>query len=178
MSDGNKPFSSLGEQLRSVREKSSESLAEVSGAVEIDEQHLARIEEGLERPAEDILLLLISHFKVKDHEAVQLWELAEYDSELPDEIRIHDASHHASKQMVMVLAMDVRTMYTDGLDVTVNPSGVTLNFNQTTSNPQVTPVARVGMSHQQAELVIKTIEQALLHAKYNGGARQLPPPKE
>lgn len=57
---------------------------EVSGAVEIDEKRLKRIEAGIERPAEDILLLLISHFGVADREAVQLWELADYDSDMPD----------------------------------------------------------------------------------------------
>jgi transcriptional regulator with XRE-family HTH domain len=172
MSERENPFTSLGHHLRYVREQSNQSLAEVSGAVEIDEKQLARIEAGIERPAEEILLLLISHFGVKDREAVQLWELAEYDSSMPDDMR-PDADL-ANKPTVMLLAMDMRTMYSDGLNVVVNPSGVTLNFTQQTNPTQTMPVARVGMSHQQAELVIKTLQQALLHAKYNGG-KLLPP---
>ncbi len=66
MSEPDIPFLPLGNHLKYVREQSRESLAEVSGAVEIDEQHLERIEAGLERPAEDILLLLINHFQVQD----------------------------------------------------------------------------------------------------------------
>jgi transcriptional regulator with XRE-family HTH domain len=167
----------LGNHLKYVREQSKQSLAEVSGAVEIEEQQLARIEDGLERPAEDVLLLLISHFGVQDREAVQLWELAEYDSDdMPDEIRLStDPAQLAGKSMILLLATDVRTLYSDGLEVTINPAGVTLNFTQGVNQSQNAPVARVGMSHQQAEQVIHTLQQALLHAKYNGGAKRLPP---
>lgn len=172
MGNQQKRFQELGSHLKYVREQAQQSLAEVSGAVEIDEQQLERIEAGLERPAEDILLLLISHFGVKDREAVQLWEMAEYDSDLPTELKLDEGE--GGKPIVMILAVDVRTMYTDNMDVSVNPSGVTLQFNQTVNN-QTTPVARVGMSHQQAEAVARTIQQALLQAKY-GRNNLLPPP--
>jgi transcriptional regulator with XRE-family HTH domain len=176
MSESNAPYITLGSHLKYVREQSKQSLSEVSGAVEIDEQQLARIEAGLERPAEDILLLLISHFGVQDREAVQLWELAEYESDMPDEIRTDgQQAHLGGKPMVMLLAVDVRTMYSDGLEAIVNPAGVTLNFTQTVGKSQLAPVARVGMSHQQAEQVIRTLQQALLRAKYLGDTKLLPP---
>src|ERR1700683_4187621 len=87
MKESNAPYITLGQHLKYVREQSRQSLLEVSGAVEIDEDRLERIEAGIERPAEDILLLLISHFGVADREAVQLWELADYDSEMPEQIK-------------------------------------------------------------------------------------------
>ncbi len=177
MSKQNIPFLPLGNHLKYVREQSKESLAEVSGAVEIDQQHLERIEAGLERPAEDILLLLINHFGVQDGEAVQLWELAEYDSDIPEEIRSSEISGHSGKPTVMLLAMDVRTLYSDGLDVAVNQAGVTMHFTQAVSPTQMAPVARIGMSREQAELVIRTLQQALLHAQYLGTTKLLPPPK-
>jgi transcriptional regulator with XRE-family HTH domain len=174
MSKSEIPYKNLGSHLKYVREQSRETLAEVSGAVEIDEQYLERIEAGIERPSEDILLLLISHFGVKDREAVQLWELADYDGDMPEDIR---TENDLVKPTVMLLAIDMRTMYSDGLDVHVSPSGVTLNFTQATGPGQVNPVGRIGMSHQQAELVMQTIQQALLHARYNSGPRLLPPDK-
>ena len=173
MSESNAPFVSLGSHLKFVREQSNQSIAEVSGAVEIDENYLEKIEAGLVRPDEDILLLLISHFGVKDREAVQLWELAQYDSEMPDDIRGDDA--HASKPVVMLLAMDMRTIYSDGVDVIVNPAGVTLNFTQTQSASQKNSVSRVGMSHAQAQAVINALQKALLHAKYGSATKLLPP---
>src|SRR5690348_16751997 len=150
MSESNAPYVTLGNHLKYVREQSKQTLSEVSGAVEIDEQQLARIESGMERPSEDILLLLISHFGVQDREAVQLWELADYDSDMPDEIKPEQALFN-NKQMIMLLAIDMRTLYSDGVEVTVNPAGVTLQFTQANGSSQTAPVARIGMSHQQAE---------------------------
>ena len=170
------PYLTLGNHLKYVREQSKQSLAEVSEAVEIDEQKLARIEAGLERPSEDILLLLISHFGVQDREAVQLWELADYDSDLPEMLKARlDPEGAAGRPMLMLLAVDVRTMYSDGLEVSVNPAGVTMNFTQTVNQSQMAPVARVGMSHDQAKQVIRALEQALLRAKYLSNTKLLPP---
>ncbi len=167
MSNEKAPYLTLGQHLKFVREQSNESLLEVSGAVEIDAELLERIEAGLERPAEDILLLLISHFNVADREALQLWELADYDGELPDQIKPESLEQQLNgKQIVMLVGMDARTIYSDGLDVIWNHAGVTLNFTQASAPDQSIPVARVGMSYDQAHKVLHTLEQALLRAKY------------
>ena len=176
MSESESPYITLGSHLRYVREQSHQSLSEVSGAVEIHEEQLERIEAGRERPSEDILLLLISHFGVQDREAVQLWELAEYDSDMPDDIRSDpQAADLHGKPVVMLLAVDVRTMYSDGLEISVNPAGVTVNFTQAVNQSQQASVARVGMSHAQAEQVIRAMQQALLRAKYLSDTKLLPP---
>jgi transcriptional regulator with XRE-family HTH domain len=181
-----KPFANLGKHLRNVREQSKRSLAEVSGAIEIDEQALRLIEIGQERPEEEVMLLLISYFGVQDQEALHLWELACYDSDLTDHLQFNEpgqgpeAAALMNKPIVMMLAMDMRTMYSDGLEINWNQAGLTLNFTQT--NPQSggkTPavsVARVGLSHNQAEQVLRSLERALLHAKYGGTTKLLPPP--
>ena len=176
MSESKTPYATLGSHLKFVREQSRQSLLEVSGAVEIDEQRLERIEAGIERPAEDILLLLISHFGVADREAVQLWELADYDSDMPDQIKPEALEAQlASKNVVMLVGFDTRTIYSDGLDVIWNKAGMTLNFTQATGPGQILPVAKVGMSYEQAEQVMKTLQKAILHAKYIGDTKLLPP---
>lgn len=169
------PFKTLGTHLKYLREQSKETTAEVCGAVEIDECLLSRIEAGLERPAEDILLLMISHFGMKDQEATQLWQLAGYGGEMPDRLQLSEDVHPGSKSIVMLLAMDMRTIYTDGLDVQVTPAGVTLNFSQASGQDRAMPVARLGMSHEQVEQVLQTLQQALLRAKYLRGPKGLPP---
>src|SRR4051812_40053513 len=73
-----KPYQPLGKCLKDLRQKCQESLAEASGAVEINEKQLANFELGQSRPTEDVLLLLISHFGVQDDEAIRIWELAGY----------------------------------------------------------------------------------------------------
>jgi transcriptional regulator with XRE-family HTH domain len=176
MNEPSTPYITLGSHLKYVREQSRQSLIEVSGAVEIDEQRLERIEAGLERPAEDILLLLISHFGVADREAVQLWELADYDSDMPDQIKPESVDTQlSSKNVVMLVGFDTRTIYSDGLDVIWNSAGITLNFTQATGPDQNLPVAKVGMSHEQAEQVVNTLQRAILHAKYVGNTKLLPP---
>jgi transcriptional regulator with XRE-family HTH domain len=176
MNEPNTPYITLGSHLKYVREQSRQSLIEVSGAVEIDEQRLERIEAGIERPAEDILLLLISHFGVADREAVQLWELANYDSDLPEQIKPEALdSQLTSKNVVMLVGFDTRTIYSDGLDVVWSKAGMTLNFTQATGPDQNLPVAKLGMSYEQAEQVIDTLQRAILHAKYVGNTKLLPP---
>lgn len=176
MSDEKQPYKTLGKHLQYVREQSRQSVLEVSGAVEIDKERLERIEAGLERPAEDILLLLISHFGVGDREAVQLWELANYDTDIPEQIRPDtgaDAQFNA-KNVVMLVGFDTRTIYSDGMELMLNDSGVTLNFTQTTGPSQHLSVAKVGMSYQQAEQVLETLQKAVLRARYLGNTKLLP----
>ncbi len=73
------PFKRFGQELRTLRQKLQETPADVSGAVEIDEAMLQRYEEGRERPSEEILNLLISHFAMPDDDAATLWRLAGYE---------------------------------------------------------------------------------------------------
>ena len=72
------PFSSFGAELKKLREAQSKSQAEVSGAVEIEQQKLQAYEQGAQRPSEDILMLLIQHFDLHDEAADELWRLAGY----------------------------------------------------------------------------------------------------
>ncbi len=174
MNERNAPFITLGKHLKYVREQLHQGLAEVSGAVEIEERSLERIEAGQERPSEDILLLLISYYGVQDQQAVQLWELADYDADLPDHLR-PDIDIPTSNKVVMLLALDTRTMYSDGLNVSINPAGATLTFTQAGGQSTATPVARLGMSIEQAEQVAQTLQQALLRAKYASQHKMLPP---
>jgi hypothetical protein len=83
-----------------------------------------------------------------------------------------------NKQLVMLMAMDMRTMYSDGLDININQAGLTLNFTQTAANNQHAPVGRIGMSYEQAASVLKTLEQALLRAKYLNRPQGLPAPSD
>lgn len=164
MSQANKqhPFESLGTQLRKLREKRQETLAEVSGAVEIDPDDLNAMEEGAERPGEDILLLLISHFAAREDVATKLWELAGFDQdELPVQNTINNIYGHAQNGVV-VMAGDTRIVYTDMVHVMVNNYGVIMNFMQTAGpNNQPLAVSRVGMSKEHAQSVLEVLQKTL-----------------
>lgn len=157
----------MGDKLKTIRQKLHESVAEVSGAVEIEENALQRIEQGHERPSEDILLLLINHFGMRDDEAAGLWQLAGYDQ--PTD-HMHAPGDNQSRTMVMIMAVDPRIIYSDGVQVTANSSGVTLAFAQGVGTPNAMTTARIGMSREQAQGLLRTLNQTLEASK----PRQLP----
>jgi transcriptional regulator with XRE-family HTH domain len=166
MSKGNKepqnlPYKSLGDRLKNLREKRRESLAEVSGAVEIEVEVLSAIEIGSERPSEDILLLLISHFATKEDLATKLWELAGYNQDqLPARNMVN--GEDGAYASVMVMPADARIVYTDMVHVMVNNYGVVMNFMQG-AGPQNQPlaVARIGMSKEHAQSVLEILQKTL-----------------
>lgn len=170
MSEGQSevPFKQLGERLKTIRQKLHESVAEVSGAVEIEERDLTRIEQGQERPSEDILLLLINHFGIQDDDAASLWTMAGYDQ--PDDDRPHNDSTPNSRTMVMIMAVDPRIIYSDGVQINANQHGVTLNFSQGVGTPQQMVTSRIGMSREHAQDLLQALHRVLEGSK----PKQLP----
>ncbi|MBX4191043.1 hypothetical protein KW794_03060, partial [Candidatus Saccharibacteria bacterium] len=134
-----------------------ESLAEVSGAVEIDVRELARYELGQDRPNEEVLLMLISHFSAQDDEAVQLWELAGYGvTKVSSAQMISDVSAAGQSQDSKPI------LFTDIVDIMVNNYGVVMNFMQSSGpNSKPNAVARVGMSREHAKSVLQILQVTL-----------------
>lgn len=166
------PFALLGERLRDLRKQSKESVAEAAGAVEIGEEDLRRIEQGVERPSEEILMLLISHFGMKEDDAVRLWELAGYDAS-DDESR---ETPIGSKTITMAIAIDPRVMYSDSVHVAGNKHGVVLSFMQPGGGelPQM-PISRIGMSHSQAKKLTELLQNTLALLEQHNQPKRLPP---
>lgn len=158
----NTPYQPLGSQLKQMRTGRQESLAEVSGAVEIDIDTLSQFEAGNQRPSEDILLLLISYFAIKEDEATKLWELAGYDQKhVPTTHMVNNDDGDATSS-VMVMPADAQIVYTDMVHVMVNNYGVVMNFLQGSGpNNQPLAVARVGMSKEHARSVLEVLKRTL-----------------
>lgn len=156
----------LGKKLKNLRDKAKETLAEASGAVEIDVKVLAGDELGQSRPSEDVLLLLISHFGVRDTDAVTLWELAGYGAQKA-------AGTHLGNDAMPMLPLlsesdEQRIMFTDIVDVIVNNYGVVMNFMQGAGpNAKPNTVARVGMSREHAKSVLQILQVTLSQTEHN-----------
>lgn len=162
------PFKKLGEKLKTLRQKMHESVAEVSGAVEIDEPTLLRIEQGNERPAEDILMLLINHFDMQEDEAAALWRLAGYEPPVMEEKerdRVRDNDESSNRSAILVMAVDPRIIYSDGVQVTASPNGVVVSFSQSSGTPNMLTTAKIGMSREQAYAVIRTLQDAMTRSE-------------
>jgi transcriptional regulator with XRE-family HTH domain len=150
------PYKPLGKRLKELRTRANESLAEASGAVEIDVMELAGFELGKSRPTEDVLLLLISHFGAKDDEAVKLWEMAGYGL---DKIPV---SHEVNSDIAEAPpAADNRILFTDVVDIVVNNYGVIMNFMQSGPANTSQTVARVGMSREHAKSILKILQTTI-----------------
>lgn len=159
------PYRSFGEVLRKLRSRASKTPAEVSGAVEIDESRLQSYENGEQRPTEDILLLLIQHFNLKDEQANELWKLAGYHGAPDESLYIQDEFGSSQQETVTINVQDPRVVYTDMIQVMVNNYGVVMNFLQGAGpGNQPLAVSRVGMSKEHARSIIdilqKTLDQA------------------
>lgn len=158
------PFADFGKHLRLLREKLSETLVEASGAVEIDAGELASFELGKQRPSEEILMLLISHFGVIGEEAVSLWGLAGYGAEksYPEQIPASTGQFQPDS----VFLGESRIIYTDMIHVIVNPYGVVMNFMQGAgSNTPPVAVARIGMSREHASSVLQVLQTTLAQSE-------------
>ena len=167
------PFARLGRRLKQCRETRRESVAEVSGAVEIDSDLLERIERGEVCPSGDILNLLISHFSLQEDEAVQLWEWAGIAR--PSDQVLENLQDLASKAALVLIAVDTRIQYSDSVNIKVDDNGVVLNFMQAGLQGPNIPAARVGMSHEHALRFLNVLESVMLRYKYSPRHKLLPP---
>lgn len=152
---GKTPYRTLGRRLKDLRTRAKESLAETSGAVEIDVRELASYELGKTRPNEDVLLLLISHFGAKDDEAVRLWEVAGYNTDKSVSSRM------ATSETAAEQSRGQRILYSDIVDVMVNNYGVVMNFLQSGPANSTQTISRVGMSREHAKNVLKILQATL-----------------
>lgn len=175
------PYKSFGNALKKLREQYSKTQAEVSGAVEIEQQRLADYELGKERPSEDILMLIIQHFNLGEQEANRLWKLAGYQQADADNRTNFNDDVHSLVRTVLVGSADVRIVYTDMVQVMVNNFGVVMNFMQGAGpNNQPLAISRVGMSKEHAKSVLDLLAKTLKEAddvNKPQAQKRLPPPK-
>lgn len=162
------PYRRLGLALKLMREQHRESIAEVSGAVEIDITDLSKIELGHMRPSEAVLSLLISHFETKEDDADKLWDLAGYSRKATVNTTFGTVEEELSTvpTLLVSLPLDNRVLYTDVVHVVVNNHGVVMNFMQGQgNNGQPTTVARVGMSRDHAKSVLNLLQRTLAQSE-------------
>jgi transcriptional regulator with XRE-family HTH domain len=168
-----KPFQKLGDELKGIRQKHHESLAEVSGAVEIDIDFLERIEIGQECPSEDLLMLLISHFGMDEEDSLSLWQLAGY-YYAQTNIDRNPLLSDQSRSVVIMMSLDSRILYSDDAEVSVDKKGVVVNFlQQGVLTNQRIPIARIGMSHEQAKNLLQSLHQSLINGSMPPAQKRL-----
>ena len=169
-------FEELGKELRKLRLQKQLSIAEVSGAVEVDVETMAAWENGEARPSEEVLLLLIGFFDVPDEKATRIWSIAGYNSNGQPQDLIDDMHQVGA----FVTPQDARILYTDMTHTSASKHGMTINFMQS-AGPLGKPmiVSRVGMSREHAENLLKLLQEVLSSEDQDTprSTKLLPPPK-
>ena len=169
-------FEKLGKELRKLRLQKQLSIAEVSGAVEVDVETMAAWENGEARPSEEVLLLLIGFFDIADDKATRLWSIAGYGKSGQPQDMIDDMHHVGA----FVTPQDARILYTDMTHTSASNHGVTINFMQS-AGPLGKPmiVSRLGMSRDHAENLLKLLQEVLrTDDTPSQSTKLLPPPKD
>ena len=158
-----KLYKELGGEIKELRQVAGETIAEVGDAVELDEKQLIRFENGDERPDEDILAMILSHFEVNEEGALRMWRLAGYDNDQKqeDEAMSDDKSDNESNQIRINIPGNSPVLYTDMVQVMSNQYGVVLHFLQLSPNQQANVVSRIGMSKEHARSLLELLKNNL-----------------
>jgi DNA-binding XRE family transcriptional regulator len=170
------PYQALGAKIKAARLSLKRTIAEASGAIELDEATFKQIERGEQRPAEDTLMVLISYLEIKEEDAAALWELAGYNDAKQGQGTIFDLG----QPVAMMMPMDLRVVYTDMVHVMINDFGVVMNFFQGTGQPgqqgaQPLAVARIGMSKEHAKSVLDILDKSLKQSEKQYDTKMLKP---
>jgi transcriptional regulator with XRE-family HTH domain len=147
------PYVKFGQVLHTLRRSYHVSKKELCGALEINEDYLHKLESGVEKPSEDLIEQMISHFALDDNLADNLWRLAGFTNDKLEDVIAHTA--------VLPLS-ELKVAYTDMVHVSVNNFGVVLNFMQNVGpNNQPVVVSRLGMSKEHAQSVVDVLARTL-----------------
>jgi transcriptional regulator with XRE-family HTH domain len=177
MGEKKEPFAKFGATLKKMRLSAKDTIDGLSEALELDRRVYSLIEKGTLQPAEDVVTMILSKYKVEEAEALDIWELAGY-NEVESDKEVYIENTIVKTQPIMVLPQDLRIVYTDMVHIVVNNYGLTINFMQGGGNGNSPlAVARIGMSIEHAKSVANVINDTLdkhFNAK-NALPKSLPP---
>jgi hypothetical protein len=65
----------------------------------------------------------------------------------------------------LVMAVDPRVIYSDGVQVHANSNGVVIAFTQANGTTQGLTTAKIGMSREQARNVVRVLQDAITYSE-------------
>lgn len=153
----------IGEKLKSYRELAKKQLEDTADAVELEANKLVQIEAGEVDLDEEILALLISHYKLDEKQAVELWTMAGYETMELDDFANEDEKEGISmkdkKEFRINIPADVKVLYSDMAQVMSNDYGIVINIIQSAPGNNAMVVSRVGMSKEHAQTFVDMLQK-------------------
>lgn len=168
-----KPYLELGKRLKKHRIRINETITESAQAVNMDRTNLSKIENGFSRPSLEALNSLMSHYSISGLEAVELSKIAGYEVNITTMLDKKEVVNVEDKQILtrkpgiqIELPKSLPVLYSDSVFVTASQYGLVFDFaqNSLASNNQAV-VARIGMSKEHAQALLKVLGQKLIDTK-------------
>lgn len=171
--DYGKEFSHLGAILRDVRTSRHEKLVIVAESIGIDKTYLSKIENGHVKPSREILGKLVGYYEISDSMAAELYTRAGFNDThfLIGKNKRKEEKEMENKSVPTIgdpntLQVNVPNsepvLYSDSVFVTTNDFGVVFDFAQILgSTNKHNVVARIGMSKDHAEALLKVLQDKL-----------------
>jgi|SRR3989344_811078 len=169
----------LGKKIKSYRLLQKESITSASKTMGINRTYLSKLENGHIKPSLDVLNLLVKHYSLSQQESRLLSNLANHGGgglmlenfERKEEPRMEEKiipEPNLSQGVQVNVSDKTPVLYTDSVFVTSSQYGVVFDFAQNmASTKQQNIVARVGMSREHAEALLK-----VLHERLNKGEQK------
>ena len=182
-------FITFGKKIKRYRLSRNESLSKTAETIGIDHSYLSKIESGLRKPSFQILQKLIQHFSLTGLEVLEVMHLSGYSSPVGFSHERNFYNHMqtnlentqerkevnkmqeeikppVAKELQVNVPSGTPVLYTDSCFVTDSPFGIVMDYAQRLGpTNQQTVVARVGMSVEHAEALVKVLSQKIIDSK-------------
>jgi transcriptional regulator with XRE-family HTH domain len=170
-------FHKLGASLRELRLSKKLNITQFADLIDIDRTHLSKLENGHERPSQDVLRRINNRFLLSRDEALKLWHEAGYpnselvvtESEKKEGIIMNpspqqglETTQSGPQLNININREKVPILYADTVYVMSNDNGLVLDVAQGVGPiPQQHVVSSIGMSKDQAKRMIQAMKDNL-----------------
>jgi len=174
-------YINFAEKIRSYRKQRKENLADVARAIKVSRAYISKLEKGKSKPSEGVLNSLINHFELSGDGVFELVVLAGYKAntirfeQQASELTSGDLKREEvyaveeavkSREVKIEVPKGTPVLYTDSAFVTLSQYGIVIDYAQTlASTNQQQVVARLGMSIDHAEALVKILSQKISEAR-------------
>jgi transcriptional regulator with XRE-family HTH domain len=162
-------FREFGKQLQKYRHQRGTSITHVAQSIGVDRSYLSKLEHGHERPSITILNSLIHYYALSYKKAFILSCLIGYSGKglmlvkaYREEVNKMNEKTAQNSSTQLNINNAIPVLYTDSVLITTNTFGLVFDFAQSMGpTNQQNVVARVGMSKEHAEALLKILQEKL-----------------
>lgn len=166
-------LSLFGKKIKNIRHQKGKNLLEVANAIGVDKSFLSKLENGIRRPSPSVLNSLLNYYKLDISTFNELYELSGLPSISSHNVGIEHNLNTKGKEVYKNMNQEMSSnqtgpqinvpnnlpiLYSDSVWVTASPFGLVFDYGQRVGpTNQVNVVARVGLSKEHAEALLRVL---------------------